>query len=48
MVLPKSVRPQRQAENLAASQVRLTASQIAALDGLERGYVTDWDPRDAP
>jgi diketogulonate reductase-like aldo/keto reductase len=48
MVLPKSVRPQGQAENLAASQVRLTASQIAALDGLERGYVTDWDPRDAP
>jgi diketogulonate reductase-like aldo/keto reductase len=48
IVLPKSVRPQRQAENLAAAQVKLTASQIAALDGLERGYVTDWDPRDAP
>jgi diketogulonate reductase-like aldo/keto reductase len=48
IVLPKSVRAQRQAENLAAAEVKLTASQIAALDGLERGYVTDWDPRDAP
>jgi diketogulonate reductase-like aldo/keto reductase len=48
IVLPKSVRPERQAENLAAAQVRLSAAQIAALDGLERGYVTDWDPREAP
>jgi len=48
IVLPKSVRPERQAENLAAAAVKLTGGQIAALDGLERGYVTDWDPRDAP
>jgi diketogulonate reductase-like aldo/keto reductase len=48
IVLPKSVRPERQEENLAAAEVRLTLAQIDALDGLERGYVTDWDPRDAP
>ena len=48
VVLPKSVRPERQKENLAAARVKLSAAQIAALDGLERGYVTDWDPREAP
>ena len=48
IVLPKSVSPERQAENLSAAQVTLTAAQIARLDGLERGYVTDWDPRKAP
>ena len=48
IVLPKSARSERQAENLAAAQVKLSAAQIAALDGLERGYVTDWDPREAP
>jgi diketogulonate reductase-like aldo/keto reductase len=48
IVLPKSVRLERQAENLAAAQVKLTPAQIARLDSLERGYVTDWDPRDAP
>ena len=48
IVLPKSVRPERQAENLAAAEVKLTPAQITALDGLERGYVTDWDPRNAP
>jgi diketogulonate reductase-like aldo/keto reductase len=48
IVLPKSVRPERQAENLAAADVKLSAAQVAALDGLERGYVTDWDPRGAP
>ncbi|HLJ72803.1 MAG TPA: aldo/keto reductase [Roseiarcus sp.] len=48
IVLPKSVRPERQAENLAAAQVKLSAAQIAALDGLDRGHVTDWDPRAAP
>ena len=48
IVLPKSVRPERQAENLKAAEVKLTRAQMAALDGLERGLVTDWDPRDAP
>jgi len=48
IVLPKSVRSARQKENLAAAGVRLTAEQVARLDGLERGLVTDWDPRRAP
>jgi 2,5-diketo-D-gluconate reductase A len=48
IVLPKSVDPERQRENLAAYEVTLTAAQIARLDGLERGMVTDWDPRNAP
>jgi diketogulonate reductase-like aldo/keto reductase len=47
-VLPKSVRPQRQAENLAAAGVSLTPAQIARLDELERGMATGWDPRKAP
>ncbi|HLW91762.1 MAG TPA: aldo/keto reductase [Roseiarcus sp.] len=48
IVLPKSIHPERQAENLAAAGVKLSAAQIARLDGLERGMVTDWDPREAP
>ena len=48
IVLPKSVRPARQTENLAAAKVRLTARQVARLDQLERGLATDWDPRRAP
>lgn len=47
-VLPKSVRPQRQAENLAAGSITLTDAQIARLDELERGMATGWDPRKAP
>jgi hypothetical protein len=26
----------------------MTAAQIAHLDGLERGLLIDWDPREAP
>jgi diketogulonate reductase-like aldo/keto reductase len=48
IVLPKSVQPARQKENLAAGEVDLTAAQLARLDGLERGMVTSWDPRQAP
>ncbi len=48
IVLPKSVRLERQRENLAATKIRLTPAQIATLDGLDRGQVTDWDPREAP
>jgi methylglyoxal/glyoxal reductase len=48
IVLPKSVHPKRQAENLAAADIELTATQIARIDGLERGIATDWDPREAP
>jgi diketogulonate reductase-like aldo/keto reductase len=48
IVLPKSVQPARQQENLAAAEVELSADQLARLDGLERGMVTDWDPRQEP
>ena len=48
IVLPKSVRAARQAENLAAADVKLTPAQIVRLDALERSYATDWDPRGAP
>src|SRR5581483_10191772 len=48
IVLPKSVRPERQRENLAATKIRLTPAQIATLDRLDRGHVTDWDAREAP
>jgi len=44
VALPKSVRPVKQRENLAAAKVRLTAADIASLDGLEKGLVTGWDP----
>lgn len=45
VVLPKSTRPARLAENLAASEVPLPDSAMAALDALEEGLVTGWDPR---
>jgi diketogulonate reductase-like aldo/keto reductase len=48
VVLPKSTHPGRLAENLAASEFALTPEAMAALDGLEEGLVTGWDPRWAP
>lgn len=42
--LPKSVSPQRQAENLAAARLTLSSEHMAALDSLERGMTTGWDP----
>ena len=44
--LPKSVRPERQLENLEAARsvVVLSDEDIAALDGLEEGMTTGWDP----
>ena len=43
--LPKSGNPQRQKENLEAlSMTDLTDEDMRALDGLESGYVTAWDP----
>jgi diketogulonate reductase-like aldo/keto reductase len=47
-VLPKSSQPARLAENLAAIDVKLGADEMAALDALEEGLVTGWDPRKAP
>ena len=37
-VIPKTSRPERLAENLAAAQLDLTKAEIARLDGLDRGY----------
>jgi diketogulonate reductase-like aldo/keto reductase len=47
VVLPKSSQPARLAENLAAIDVELGADDMVALDALEEGLVTGWDPRKA-
>ncbi|MEQ1500990.1 MAG: aldo/keto reductase [Myxococcota bacterium] len=44
VVLPKSVRPERQRENLDLFGFELTPSQLATLDALETGQATGWDP----
>ena len=48
VVLPKSTRPERLAENLALFDFSLSPTQMAALDALDEGLVTGWDPRDQP
>ena len=48
VVLPKSSRPTRLAENYAALDFVLDDRDMAALDRLEEGLVTGWDPRRAP
>lgn len=45
VVLPKSTRPARLAENLASFRVVLPDAALAQLDALEEGLVTGWDPR---
>ncbi|KAG2499444.1 hypothetical protein HYH03_002391 [Edaphochlamys debaryana] len=42
--LPKSVHPDRQASNLDVFSFSLSPEDVAALDGLEEGLVTGWDP----
>jgi diketogulonate reductase-like aldo/keto reductase len=42
--LPKSVNPERQAENLNVFGFELTPAHMAALDALESGMTTGWDP----
>jgi 2,5-diketo-D-gluconate reductase A len=44
-VLPKSVRPERIAENLALSELVLDEDDIVALDALEENLVTGWNPQ---
>jgi diketogulonate reductase-like aldo/keto reductase len=46
VVLPKSSEPARLRENAAVFDFTLDAGAMAALDGLEEGLVTGWDPRD--
>lgn len=43
-VIPKSVKPERLAENFAALDVALSEDEMAALDGLDRGHRTGPDP----
>ena len=44
VVLPKSVTPSRIVENLAAADLTLTADDLAALAGLDRGFRTGPNP----
>ena len=48
VVLPKSVRPERLAENLDLYSFSLSPAEMAELDALEEGLVTGWDPEDWP
>ena len=44
VTLPKSTKPERQRENLAAAGGALGEGDLRALDALEEGLVTGWDP----
>ncbi|MBL8680457.1 MAG: aldo/keto reductase [Myxococcales bacterium] len=48
VVLPKSTRSARLVENFAVFDFALSEDEMTALDGLEEGLVTGWDPRAAP
>ena len=48
VVLPKSTRAERIAENAALFVFELSSQDMAKLDALEEGLVTGWDPRHAP
>jgi diketogulonate reductase-like aldo/keto reductase len=48
VVLPKSTRPARIIENAALFDFQLDDAAMAALDALEEGLVTGWDPATQP
>jgi diketogulonate reductase-like aldo/keto reductase len=48
VVIPKSVRPERIRENADLYGFALDADDLAALDALDEGYRTSWDPTGVP
>ena len=48
VVIPKSVHAERIRENADLYGFALDADDMAALDALDEGYRTSWDPTDAP
>jgi diketogulonate reductase-like aldo/keto reductase len=48
VVLPKSSRPERIRENAAVFDFVIAPEDMRALDGLDEGLVTAWDPTNAP
>ena len=48
VALPKSVRRERIRENADVFGFALGSDDLAALDALDEGYRTSWDPTDAP
>jgi len=48
VVIPKSVKPERIRENADVFGFALDAEDLAAMDGLDEGFRTSWDPTDVP
>jgi methylglyoxal/glyoxal reductase len=48
VVIPKSVRPERIRENADLFGFELDAEDVGALDALDEGYRTSWDPTGVP
>jgi len=48
VAIPKSVRRERIAENAQVLDFSLAPEEVAALDALDEGFRTSWDPTDVP